>query len=226
MSLLAALLPPPVVAEELRGHPAGLHLFPDEEAIVAGAVEKRRREYAAVRQCARAALAGLGYPPAPILPGERGAPGWPPGIVGSMTHCDGYAAAALALAGDFAAIGVDAEPDAPLPDGVLGLTSLAAERSRLERLAERDPGLHWDRLLFSMKEAVYKTWFPLMRRWLDFTEADIEIDPRRRAFSARLLVDGPVVAGVRREEFTGRWMVADGIILTAIALRRDHLAML
>ncbi len=26
----------------------------------------------------------------PILPGERGAPGWPVGVVGSMTHCDGY----------------------------------------------------------------------------------------------------------------------------------------
>ncbi|MCQ1581995.1 4'-phosphopantetheinyl transferase superfamily protein [Streptomyces parvus] len=57
------------------------------------------------------------------------------------------------------------------------------------------PGVCWDRLLFSAKEAVFKVWFPLARCQLDFTEADIRIDPGSGSFSARLLVQG---AALRR----------------------------
>ena len=83
----------------------------------------RRRDYATVRSCARACLGRLGYPPVPILPGVGGAPTWPAGIRGSMTHCAGYAAAAVGPTPRISTIGIDAEPDAPLPDGVLGLVA-------------------------------------------------------------------------------------------------------
>lgn len=221
MSLLAALLPPRVAVEELREHPADLDLFPGEEAIVADAVEKRQREFAAVRRCARVAMARLGWPPLPILPGEHGAPDWPPGVVGSMTHCAGYAAAAIASADDVAAVGVDAEPHAPLPQGVLDLVSLPQEQRQLAALRQRKPGVHWDRLLFSAKEAVYKTWFPLTRTWLDFEQAEVDVDPEGQAFYVRLLVPGLVVDGSRRDRFLGRWAVVDGVLATAIVLDRN-----
>lgn len=95
-SLLAAVLSAPVVVEEIWEHPLDLGLFPSEQAVVDGAAEKRRREFAAVRRCARAGLERLGIPEAPILPGAGGAAGWPAGIVGTMTHCSRYAGAALA----------------------------------------------------------------------------------------------------------------------------------
>ena len=76
------------------GAASGAVLLPEEEQIVAHAVESRRREYAAVRSCARACLGRLGYRRVPILPGVGGAPSWPAGVLGSMTHCAGYAAAA------------------------------------------------------------------------------------------------------------------------------------
>ena len=221
MSVLDGLLPSSVAVEELWEHPADLGLFPGEAASVSRAVEKRQREFAAVRRCARAALTRLELPPAAILPGKRGEPVWPPGVVGSMTHCTGYAAAALAMSDDIAGLGVDAEPHGPLPDGVLDLTSLPGERARIARLTDQDPGTHWDRLMFSMKEAVYKTWFPLTRRWLDFTEAETDVDPERRTFCARLLIPGPIVDGVRCNQFAGRWTIADGIVVTAIALCRN-----
>jgi 4'-phosphopantetheinyl transferase EntD len=222
MSLLAPLLPSPVVVEELREDPTDLDLFPAEEAVVRAAVEKRRREFAAVRRCAREALARLGRAPVPILPGERGAPGWPPGIVGSMTHCPGYAAAALAPADGVAGLGVDAELHAPLPDGVLDLVSLPGERAWLVRLTDRNPGLCWDRLLFSAKEAVYKTWFPLMRCWLGFEQAEVDVDAEQQTFRAQLLIPGPVVDGSRQDWFVGRWAVRDGILVTAIVLHRNR----
>ena len=129
--MLELILPAGVESQECFGEPPGGVLFPEEEQVIAHAVPARRREYAAVRSCARACLARLGYPPAPILPGVGGAPTWPAGMRGSMTHCAGYAAAAVGLSPQISAIGIDAEPDAPLPDGVLDLVATPAEQDRL-----------------------------------------------------------------------------------------------
>jgi 4'-phosphopantetheinyl transferase EntD len=216
--VIADLLPPGVAAVEAFGDLSDVTLFPDEEAVVARAVDKRRREFTTGRGCARAALNGLGLPPSPILPGLRGAPQWPDGVTGSITHCDGYRAAAVAYVRDVVTLGVDAEPDEPLPDGVLGLISLAGERARLGELAAAAPGVCWDRLLFSAKESVYKAWFPLTRRWLDFSEATVSIDPAAGSFTATLLVPGARVGGRQLDGFTGRWLASRGLVLTAIVV--------
>lgn len=216
--MLEEILPPAVVAEEAFADPPGVPLYPEEAAAVANAVAKRRDEFATARYCARAALRRLGVAPVPILPGERGAPGWPAGIVGSMTHCLGYRAAALARRRDVVTIGIDAEPHDALPDGVLDAVSLTEERALLARLALDAPRVHWDRLLFSAKESVYKAWYPLTGRWLDFSEADVVIDPAAAGFTARLLVPGPVVAGREIREFSGRYLVRGGLVVTAITL--------
>ena len=80
--MLADMLPPEVAAVEAFGDLLDIVLFPEEEAVLVRAVDKRRREFTTARACARAALATLGLPPAPIVPGLRGAPQWPPGVVG------------------------------------------------------------------------------------------------------------------------------------------------
>jgi 4'-phosphopantetheinyl transferase EntD len=218
--VIEELLPPPVAAVEAFEDLPGAELFPEEQAVIGRAVEKRRREFTTARACARAALARLGQPPVAILPGERGAPGWPPGIVGSITHCAGYRAAAVAPAAAVLAIGLDAEPDGPLPDGVLGAVSLPAERDRLAGLARSAPGPNWDRMLFCAKETVYKAWFPLTGRWLGFEEADITLDPAAGTFTARLLVAGPEVDGRELTAFEGRWLARRGLIVTAICVAR------
>lgn len=223
--MIEELLPDTVVTVEAHGQDDAGHLplYPEEEALVARAVAKRRREFTLVRSCARRAMEKLGVPAQPVLTGERGAPRWPAGLVGSMTHCDGYCAAALVRATDLASLGIDAEPDGPLPDGVLPTVSLPVEAERLRRLAEERPGVHWDRLLFSAKESVYKAWFPLTGEWLDFMEADIEIsvnpgDPRRGTLRATLLVPGPTVGGRRLTHFDGRWTAGHGLVATAVTV--------
>jgi 4'-phosphopantetheinyl transferase EntD len=214
------ILPPPVVAEEAFGDLPGTVLFAEEEAVIAKAVDKRRREFTTARACARAALARLGLPAVPIVPGFRGAPQWPAGVVGSITHCNGYRACAVARDSDIVTIGLDAEPHDRLPDGVLDAVSLAPERARLAELTAVVPGVCWDRLLFCVKESVYKAWFPLTSRWLGFEEACIDFDPAGQSFSARLLVPGPVVNGQPLTGFTGRWLVSEGLIVTAIVIPR------
>ncbi|HEY9437841.1 MAG TPA: phosphopantetheinyl transferase, partial [Streptomyces sp.] len=126
--MIERLLPPYVACASTREDdaPPGT-LYPEEAALVARSVDRRRHEFAAVRACARQAMAALGLPPAPVLRGHRGVPLWPAGTVGSMTHCDGYRAAALAYATDLQTIGIDAEPHNALPDGVLDAIALPRE---------------------------------------------------------------------------------------------------
>jgi enterobactin synthetase component D / holo-[acyl-carrier protein] synthase len=216
--MIEEILPPEVASAEAFDDDSSAVLFPEEEAVVSRAVAKRRGEFTTGRACARAALAKLGIPPAPILPGPRRAPQWPPGVAGSITHCDGYRAAAVALVRDVASVGVDAEPDDALPDGVLDRVSLARERAWLPGLAAAAPGVSFDRLLFCAKESVYKAWFPLTGRWLGFEQAEITIEPEAGTFSAELLEPGPVLGGRPLTGFTGRWLARDGLLLTAIVV--------
>ena len=130
-------------------------LFDVEANIVAGAVRKRRREFAAVRVCTRRALVQLGVGARPIANGSGGEPLRPEGVMGSMTHCDGYAAAVVARATAHSlSLGVDAEPEGALPEGVLAGIALEAERDALDALHASRPDVCWDRLLFSVKESV------------------------------------------------------------------------
>lgn len=222
--MIGELLPSVVTTSERHGHePGDDDLHPEEAAVVAHAAPRRRQEFADVRACARAAMAALGVPPQPLLPGERGAPRWPAGVVGSMTHCAGYRAAVCARAGDLAAVGIDAEPHLPVPDGVLRLVASPDEHDHLDALTAADPAVHWGRLLFSAKEAVYKAWFPLTGRPLGFRDAALEIARPTGpgdvgAFRARLLVPGPVVAGRATTAFEGRWSVRDGLVRCAVAV--------
>jgi enterobactin synthetase component D / holo-[acyl-carrier protein] synthase len=216
--MLAELFPSTVSVVDSLADAEDAFLFPEEEAFIARAVDKRRREFTTARVCARAALSRLGIAPAPVVPGPRGAPRWPDGVVGSMTHCDGYRAAAVAMRREVLTVGLDAEPDAPLPEGVLRSIALPSELDLVAQLTSRSPLVHWDRLLFSAKETVYKAWFPLTGSFLDFMQARIDFDPVARTFTATLLVPGPMIEHTRLTDFHGRWLGWHGLVLTAVAL--------
>ncbi|WP_064065151.1 4'-phosphopantetheinyl transferase Npt [Rhodococcus gordoniae] len=220
--MIGRIVPDGVAAAELFEDPPGLRPHPQEEPLVARAVDKRRREFAGARHCAREAMRTLGVDPAPVLRGENGDPIWPRGVVGSLTHCDGYRGAVLGYSLQIRSLGIDAEPHDVLPDGVLPAVSLEPER---EWLASAGDDLYWDRLLFCAKEATYKAWFPLTRRWLGFEDAhitferDTSADATTGTFHSRLLVPGDTVDGEPLTGFDGRWLIADGLVLTAITVR-------
>jgi 4'-phosphopantetheinyl transferase EntD len=216
--VIGDILPAAVAAEETFGDDPAAEIFPEEQEAIAQAVVTRRQEFITGRSCARAALTRLGLPPAPILRGDRGQPQWPAGIVGSITHCAGYRACAVAHQRDVRTLGLDAEPHGPLPDGVLNVVAGPQEQARLTELASAHPGVHWDRLLFSAKESVYKAWFPVTGQWLGFGDAAVDLSPSGAApgqgrFTARILLgDAPI------DYFEGRWLVSHGLLATAIAV--------
>ena len=213
-------MPTCVAVAEKRHDPVDAILFPEEEILVARAVEKRRREFTTARLCAREALQALGLPVASIPAGERGEPLWPAGALGSITHCETYRAAAVARSSEVLTLGIDAEPNAPLPDGLVGDIARPEELPLLRGLRADMPDVHWDRLLFSAKESIYKAWFPLAQCWLGFEDAVVKLDPATGAFQARLLVAGPQLPDGPLRTFSGRWMARGGILLTAVSLTR------
>ncbi|MEV0490818.1 4'-phosphopantetheinyl transferase family protein [Streptomyces atratus] len=197
---------------------------PRELALVRGRPDRVVRQFTAARACAHRCLDALGAPPGPLLRTTGGAPAWPAGFVGSVTHCAGYRGAVAARAEVWAALGVDAEPALPLQHGVLGLFASECERRMVTRLSGEHPELPWDRLLFSAKEAVYKAWYPVTRQWIGtsavavaFTTGGLltaEVRPDRTPPPARRRPeDGGLAA-----RYTGRWHVEGGLLLTAVAV--------
>ena len=187
-------------------------MYAAEAAAIAHAAAARRHEFATVRHCARQALRRIGIAPAAILPDPDGVPRWPAGAVGSMTHCAGYRAAAVARSERLRGLGIDAEPHAALPGAAADLVVGDEERPRLRALAQADPDLHWDRIVFCAKEAVYKACFPLSRRWLDFSDISVTLDARG-TFDARVLAGGDGLAG--------RWSVDRGLVFAATWVPHD-----
>jgi 4'-phosphopantetheinyl transferase EntD len=221
-TLLSGVLPggaQALAAAEMYTDPPELVPLPEEEPLIAKSVAKRRNEFITVRYCAREALGELGVQPVPILKGAKGEPCWPDGIVGSLTHCEGYRGAAVARHGEVRSVGIDAEPHDVLPKGVLDAISLPGERTEMRA---KPAGLHWDRILFCAKEATYKAWFPVTRRWLGFEDAHITFDVdgtgTSGAFESRILIDPAAVSGPPLQTLSGRWSVRDGLALTAIVL--------
>jgi len=205
---------------ELYHDPPDLRPLPEEEPLIARSVPKRRNEFVTVRHCARLAMGRLGMPESPILKGEKGEPRWPEGVVGSLTHCEGYRGAVVGRASAVRSVGIDAEPHGVLPDGVLDAISLPVERREIAALPD---GMYWDRILFCAKEATYKAWFPLTERWLGFEDAHISFaidagSDGSGSFVSRILIDPEARSGPPLTELTGRWSVADGLALAAIVL--------
>jgi 4'-phosphopantetheinyl transferase EntD len=218
-TLISTVLPDTVAAAELYSDPPDLAPLPEEEPLIARSVAKRRKEFITVRYCARLALQELGVPPTPILKGDKGEPCWPDGVVGSLTHCDGYRGAVVGRVGEVRSVGIDAEPHDVLPHGVLEAVSLPVERPELA--AMRD-GLHWDRILFCAKEATYKAWYPLTHRWLGFEDAhivfDVNADGTAGEFVSEILIDPTAETGPPLSALRGQWSVRNDLVLTAIVL--------
>ena len=217
--LLSGVVPSPIASAELYSDPADLVPLPEEEPLIARSVAKRRNEFITVRHCARQALGDLGLPPVPILKGDKGEPCWPDGVVGSLTHCEGFRGAVVARSTQVRSVGIEAEPHGVLPKGVLGAVALPEEQSAIGTL---EGDLHWDRILFCAKEATYKAWFPLTQRWLGFEDAHItfELDATGSSgtFLSRILIDPAAESGPPLIELPGRFTVSNGLVLTAISL--------
>ena len=205
------------VAVVVAGEPnAVASLFPEEEAIVRKAVDKRRREFASGRDCARRALARFGVTPAPIGSSTSRAPLWPLGFVGSITHCEGFTAAVVARNVDLRGIGVDAESSTPLGSELIRTVLTPGEIEWVEGATAPANG-DWSKVVFSAKESVHKCIHPLAGVTLDFLEVELTIQSEAGLFRARTVNPAPNVGHLPDVE--GCFAVTQEYVFTAAVLR-------
>lgn len=149
-----------------------LALLHEEMASLSFPAIERRRASGAARRVARELMNSMGFAGLPILRSTSGAPIWPAGVVGSMAHDDRIAVAAVGLRRDLDAVGIDIEPAAPLPPDMLELIVTPRER---RAIADNPLGA---KLLFAIKEAVYKAAYPLDHEFLDFHDIEVDLPGR------------------------------------------------
>ena len=138
------------------------------------AIAFRQTEYVHGRATASEALRAMGCPETDVPCGCDGAPVWPHGVVGSISHCRGLCMAVVASALDFRSIGIDVErihdvrpdlwPDICTPAELLHLQSLTpAQATRAAAV------------IFSAKESLYKAQWPVLGLALGFEDVEIEL---------------------------------------------------
>jgi 4'-phosphopantetheinyl transferase EntD len=220
-ALIRGVFPPGVAVAWARLEDAPSELFAEEEACVARAVPKRRREFSHGRGCARRALAELGIAPGPLLVGAAREPVWPEGVVGSITHDRELSIAVAARSSEYAGIGVDVEPDEPLEPGVASRI-WSAEEARAARTRAAVPLESAPKLVFAAKEAVYKCQFAVTRSYVGFQDVSVEFDAREVAsagtFTARFNASfGSLSSGFRCD---GEWRRAHAKLLAAVWFAR------
>ncbi|MGH9428987.1 MAG: 4'-phosphopantetheinyl transferase family protein [Terriglobia bacterium] len=162
-------------------------LLPDEKVLIAKSREARKRSFAAGRVAARRALEKMtGCKDVPILSGQSREPQWPEGIIGSISHTDGMAVAAVARAPEIRLLGIDIEQSSHIiDDGMVGL--IASEQEAVWIRKDKEDQNQRALLLFSAKESVYKGFFPPSQTHLDFHDVELRWNPERAAFIGRLL---------------------------------------
>jgi len=144
-------------------------LPPEEQAVANTLAEIRRREHVG----GRAALHhGLGDFATPILSDDRGAPIMPAGWLGSVSHKSHLAGALVAPQTIGGRVGLDLEraaaPKVDIARRILTPRELAA-------LPAHDRGRETT-LRFAIKEAIYKAIDPYLRRYVGFTEVELDFD--------------------------------------------------
>ncbi len=211
---LASLLPEGIAVVQARDSAPLDTLLVEERAMVAAAVPKRMLEFATGRWCAREALREQGIEGFPVLADANRAPLWPRGFVGSITHTDGFCAAAIGRRDAFAGIGIDAEMNGRVGRELWSNLFTSDEVDRLERMSEPQRA-STATVLFSAKESFYKAQYSFTNAWLDFTAAAVSIEGDRW----HLQLVNPHSAFARlRQPISGRFVIGDRHVVTAIAI--------
>jgi 4'-phosphopantetheinyl transferase EntD len=185
---LQTLLPADVAVIGVTGDARYPDRLPVASQLVAKSSDHRRRnDHAAGRHCAGTALRRLGRQGEWLGSHRDGRPKWPPGVTGSITHTEGFAAAAVGEQQKFRAIGIDAEKIGGVTKDLWHRIFSTPETQWLEGLhgAEQAKAAT---SMFSAKEAFYKCQYELTGQWLEFRDIVLRLfcgHPGRGRFIAQ-----------------------------------------
>lgn len=179
-----------VALSEAAMDPSYALLPPEAELVSERAIEKRRAEFTLGRAAAAQALQKLGFNPTPpVLRGSGREPVWPKGVIGSMTHSEGWAIAVVARYDSARSIGIDLQLlGKERRSDISRYVCTASEADWLAAQSETDR-VRLSMALFSAKESVYKAFYPLAQKYLAFKEVELTSVESGARFNGILLVD-------------------------------------
>lgn len=181
----------------------------------AHAVHSRQLAHLAGRLCAESALAALGGYRQAVAQDAIGAPCWPLGTLGSISHDAHGAMALVAHRHDYRWLGIDVEPlldDAGCAD-VSAVCLTGREREQL--LAAGNPALQAT-LCFAAKEAYYKAVFPQLGCELDFLDVEL-VPPPAGSTGFRVLPVGHAARLAGLPALDGHVVIDNGRLFCGIA---------
>ena len=191
------------VSSELRARV----VLPDETR---GFAPVRLESVVRGRAAAILALAELGVEPGRLAIGARGAPAWPPGVVGSITHDDDVAAAAVARDRELRGVGIDTQRVTEEPPDTIALVATDEE---LTRIAPCPPRARFT-VAFSAKESLYKCLAPTVGAFFGFEDARVV---EASAEHVRLRLERTLHAALPAGEvFDVRWALDDARVRSAL----------
>jgi len=143
--------------------------------------EKRLNDFRASRYCSKMALLKLGIRCFPILINQHRAPVWPENIVGSLTHCENQCLAVVARTKDVRSIGVDIERINPIKKELISIICTKAEQRQLDMLNNPTVAA---KIMFSIKESIFKCLHPIVEQWIDFKDVSLELNFKELSYQA------------------------------------------
>ena len=212
--LVDGLMPASVRMAGSPVHDCVSSMWPGERRLVERAVESRRWEFATGRLLARSLLADLGHPDYELLRDEDRTPRWPETVVGSITHSAEQCLVAVGRASEFRGVGIDLEPDESTDSDIQRVVCRGPEHDWVAAAGEAERGRRC-RIVFSVKEAVYKAFYPRTRTFWNFQDVGVSIDLEAESYRAEL----PKGAGLA--SVTGRVRCRAGWIVSALAVPVD-----
>ncbi len=153
-----------------------------ERRQIGRAGDRRKAEFFAGRHYARLALQQAGADVASLPMDEAGAPQWPPGFTGSISHTADCCAAVAARSEGIGGIGLDLERLGRISRPLWRRLFTQEELVILEGLdpAGLDLASTW---LFCAKEAFYKAQYPTTGLRLGFLDVTVHLDPLSQSFT-------------------------------------------
>lgn len=206
---LSGLFPTGVTAVELTTVAPRTVLTASELEFISHCAQKRIDDFTRGRACAHRGMNELGIEEVSLLAGDKREPLWPRGLVGSITHTTGFAAAVVARRTEIEALGIDCEVVESVGTDLWERICTAGEQERLAELPEAQ-ARQQSALIFAAKEAFYKCQFPISHEWVGFEDVSIEASAGsfRIIPHVRLPVTAEWVAAlVGRFQFRGPWVV-------------------
>ena len=185
-------------------------LWPVERAVIAKAIPRRQREFAAGRAAAREAMARIGWAAQAVPSAPDRSPVWPKGLVGSIAHSNRVCVAMAGRSNQVHAIGIDVEEDVAMHEDHWETICTPSELAVISTLPSTERG-RWVTRIFCIKEAFYKWQYPQTRRMLAFLDVQVTLSQDRSAFSVTSVE--PSNAPLPTCIFEGSLMTVNGLAL-------------